>query len=85
MQQLYSFLSVLQTSQVLNISTYAQQKHELRLFYNNVKVIDAEVNLNFNYCSMRLNQYTSVSTWLYFFTSELCFCLETDRKFTQVA
>ena len=49
-----SFLSALHTSQVLNISTYAQQKHELILFYNNVKVINAEVNLNFNYCSMRL-------------------------------
>ena len=31
------------------------------------------------------NQYESVSTWLYFFTSQLCFCLETERKFTQVA
>ena len=29
-----------------------------------------------------------MSTWLYFFTSQtsqLCFCLETERKFTQVA
>ena len=79
-----SFLSALHTSQVLNISPYAQQKHELTLFYKNVKVITAEVNLNFNYCSMRVNQYAE-STWLYFFTSELCFCLETERKFTQVA
>ena len=42
--QLLSLFRALQTSQVLNISTYAQLKHELIVFYNIVKAIDAEVN-----------------------------------------
>ena len=50
-----------------------------------VKAIYAEVNLNCFFCRACSNQYESVSTWLYFFTSQLCFCLETDRKLTQVA
>ena len=78
-----SFLSALQTSQVVNISTYAQLKHELIVF-NIVKAINAEVNLNFNYCSTRL---TSMRQCLrdYIFLPQLCFCLETERKFAQVA
>ena len=39
-----SLLSALQTSQVLDISTYAQLKHELiLLFYNIIKAINVEV------------------------------------------
>ena len=42
--QLLSLFRALQTSQVINISTYAQLKHEPIVFYNIVKAINAEVN-----------------------------------------
>ena len=72
--QLLSLFRALQTSQVLNISTYAQLKHEPIVFYNIVKAINAEVNQIFIIVA---RAQTS--------TSQLRFCLETERNFTKVA
>ena len=72
--QLLSLFRALQTSQVLNISTYAQLKHEPIVFYNIVKAINGEVNQIFIIVA---RAQTS--------TSQLRFCLETERNFTKVA
>ena len=54
-ESISSLLSALQTSQVLNISTYAQ------LFYDIIKAINAAVNsLKFYYCSARSKQHASM-------------------------
>ena len=73
-QLLLSLFRALQTSQVINISTYAQLKHEPIVFYNIVKAINAEVNQMFIIVG---RAQTS--------TSQLRFCLETERNFTKVA
>ena len=49
-----------------------------------VKAIKAEVNLIF-FVARAQNSTSQCLRDSIFFTSQLCFCLETERKFTQVA
>ena len=69
------------------ISGYANTENAFYCLNNIIKAINAAVNyLKFYYCNARSKQYASVSTWLcIFFTSQLFFFLETEKKFTQVA
>ena len=59
-------LSAFQTSQVLNISTYALLKHEL-IVYNIIQVINAAINFKFYYCRASSKPYASLFSWLFFF------------------